>query len=227
MLPPALLLAIGVAGKTWAIVTDPGATRAMEWGSNWHTVVARSFLCAADLFAFGMAAAVLVVLLDRAGRADLGRWRAAAAAGAVAIGGAAMLLHARGSIDERVFTTVTALACGLLVLFVAMPRGAHTPDVAVRTLESRPFVFLGVVSYSVYLWHEPVTSWLREHDVLSEGASGVALNLALVFVLTVGLATLTYRFVEAPAMRRRARLTPTRRGERVIAPEPAEGQAAP
>ena len=67
-------------------------------------------------------------------------------------------------------------------------------------------VWFGVVSYSVYLWHEPLVMFLGRHGLMASGVAGVVLNIALVLALTSALSALTYRFVEAPAMRRKSRL---------------------
>jgi peptidoglycan/LPS O-acetylase OafA/YrhL len=55
--------------------------------------------------------------------------------------------------------------------------------------------FLGRISYSIYLMHGLVLHGLKEAPV-----TGWAL-VALTFVLTLGLATLSYRFIETPPIR--------------------------
>ncbi|MGP8258848.1 MAG: acyltransferase family protein [Acidobacteriaceae bacterium] len=63
-----------------------------------------------------------------------------------------------------------------------------------RLLSSRPFRWVGLVSYSWYLWHWPLLSFARicaDHPISTGKALGVVL-LALVF------AWLSYRFVEQP-----------------------------
>jgi peptidoglycan/LPS O-acetylase OafA/YrhL len=67
-----------------------------------------------------------------------------------------------------------------------------------RILNSRPFVHVGVMSYSVYLWQQ---LWLS-HGVPTP------LWMAPVFVLAAFLcAEASYRFVETPMLRLRQRLT--------------------
>lgn len=70
------------------------------------------------------------------------------------------------------------------------------PDVWVNKvlLSHRVLVWIGLISFPLYLWHWPLLSFL--HTVLSETPS-VKLRLATV-LLSVGLAWLTYRFVEIP-----------------------------
>jgi peptidoglycan/LPS O-acetylase OafA/YrhL len=58
-------------------------------------------------------------------------------------------------------------------------------------LSVRPLVWIGTLSYSLYLWHEPVVWAFHRHDRL------IALALSLAF------AWLSYRYVEEPLRRRR------------------------
>jgi peptidoglycan/LPS O-acetylase OafA/YrhL len=58
-------------------------------------------------------------------------------------------------------------------------------------LSAKPLVWIGTLSYSLYLWHEPVVWAFHRHDRL------VALALSLV------CAWLSYRYVEQPLRRRR------------------------
>jgi hypothetical protein len=64
-----------------------------------------------------------------------------------------------------------------------------------RALLSRRFmVFIGLISYPLYLWHWPLLSFARHAQ---PGALSVALTLSLV-AAAIGLSWLTYRFVERP-----------------------------
>ena len=78
-----------------------------------------------------------------------------------------------------------------------------TPGTLVhRLLSSAPFVGLGLISYSAYLWHQPLFVFARlrhVHDVPAPTMAGLV-------VLTLLLATLSWRFVETP-FRDRARVS--------------------
>lgn len=201
--PAWLLLVVGLSGKAIAQLTGPANRDLGAWGQNWHSVLERSFPVSADLFAFGMAAAVVTVLVEdgwvrRTG--PLRRRVGVAGLGLIALVGGAYTAHLIGT---RVYDTLMALVCGLGILWLVLPR--ERPSRVVALLEQRPVVWLGVVSYSVYLWHEPVIHWLGRQDLLAAGAAGLARNVAVVVLLTLAASALTHRFVEAPAMRRKAR----------------------
>jgi peptidoglycan/LPS O-acetylase OafA/YrhL len=62
-----------------------------------------------------------------------------------------------------------------------------------------------VISYGIFLWHEPLILWLRDRSLTAGGILGLVANVVLVLGLTVACSALTYRYVEAPAMRLRRR----------------------
>ncbi len=63
-----------------------------------------------------------------------------------------------------------------------------------RALSLRPVAFVGLISYSLYLWHWPVLVFARiwRGEVLTPGEA------ALCIVLSIVLAVLSWRFIEAP-----------------------------
>jgi peptidoglycan/LPS O-acetylase OafA/YrhL len=81
-----------------------------------------------------------------------------------------------------------------------------------RLLATPPLVGLGLISYSAYLWHQPLFVFARLRHVHEVPA----LTMAGLIALTLLLATLTWRFVETP-FRDRARVS-TRRLVWTVAP---------
>lgn len=63
-----------------------------------------------------------------------------------------------------------------------------------KVLASRPMVFVGLISYPLYLWHFPILAYA--HVLLPEGVS--SLNMTLAILLSFGLACLTYICIERP-----------------------------
>lgn len=66
-------------------------------------------------------------------------------------------------------------------------------------LGSRPFVFVGLISYSLYLWHWPVFVYASYTNGYAEFSAAAIVGLVLFSVL---LAYLTYRWVETPFRKR-------------------------
>ena len=87
--------------------------------------------------------------------------------------------------------TLVALATVVVILVAVHP---HT-HLGPHLLGWRPLRWIGVRSYSIYLWHWPVFMLTRpELDVPITGLPLLALRLAV----TIVLADLSYRFVETP-----------------------------
>ena len=72
-----------------------------------------------------------------------------------------------------------------------------------RALETRPVVFVGLVSYGLFLWHEPIIRSLQSHGLTLGGASGFFMSLVLFLVVSLAAASLTYRYVEKPFLRKK------------------------
>jgi peptidoglycan/LPS O-acetylase OafA/YrhL len=228
LIPPVAVLLIGVSGKLIATIIVPGFGPGTGWIGDWHSVLERSFWVQADLFTFGMALAVLRVE-DEEGLLRLPRWwRAAtfAAMGAIALPTAA--LYALGKMGQYPYDTAMALACGLLLATVVL-RGdaAKGTSATTRLLESRPLVAAGLVSYSLFLWHEPLIRWLQERGLTAGGSSGFLFNLLVVASVAGLLSVFSYRFVELPALRRKSygRMPVPREPE--VAMAEAQNEAAP
>ncbi len=107
--------------------------------------------------------------------------------------------------DRTVFPGLTALPPVLgsaLLIWSGGPTPEERPWVS-RLLAWRPVVFIGLISYSLYLWHWPVMAFTRYQSLyplsLLErwGLVGVSL----------GLAVLSWRFIEVPFRTKRLFVT--------------------
>lgn len=73
---------------------------------------------------------------------------------------------------------------------------AATPDTLTgKLLSARPFVLVGLISYSAYLWHQPLFAFARIID--ANGEPGLSHMIALAF-FSLFLAFLTWKYVEQP-----------------------------
>lgn len=82
--------------------------------------------------------------------------------------------------------------CAGAALVVWSGTGADTP--VKRLLSLRPIVFLGLISYSLYLWHWPLLTFARYYTVRE---LSVTERVALLSV-AIMLAVLSWRFIEQP-----------------------------
>ena len=76
--------------------------------------------------------------------------------------------------------------------------GVGSPTLVGRALSLRPLVLIGLISYPMYLWHWPIIVMIRHF--------GVALThwvVLAVFIATVTLAAITYRYIESPIRSRK------------------------
>jgi peptidoglycan/LPS O-acetylase OafA/YrhL len=109
-----------------------------------------------------------------------------------------------GRISAYAYQTLVAVAAALFLALVVIPSSGVGPGRGWRRiLESRWIVRLGLISYSLFLWHEPIVHTLRERGLTLAGPQGLAVNLMLVGSVAIALSIVTYRFVELPALRRK------------------------
>lgn len=81
--------------------------------------------------------------------------------------------------------------------------GAHADTLIARLLSLAPLVWIGLISYSLYLWHWPILVFQRH---LSAAPPGTLETLAMIALITL-LAAASWKFVETPFRRRTPVLT--------------------
>ncbi len=108
--------------------------------------------------------------------------------GLLLIGGSILLLNSRSP-----FPGVLAVpACVGTVILLASSQ-QHLPS-ACRLLAIRPMAFVGLISYSLYLWHWPILSLAH----YSNERAPQGLELLFLLIASVVLATLSWKLVERP-----------------------------
>jgi peptidoglycan/LPS O-acetylase OafA/YrhL len=143
----------------------------------------------------------------------------------------ALLAVIVANLDSRRFGTALLSACGIAGLlmiawscamlteatlfpgFNALPAtvgtalvvigGLNRNSVSFKTLAIRPLVFIGVISYSIYLWHWPIIAYLTYYGIKLDTAGALA-----VLVCTLVLGWASWRFVETPFRRSGSALPP-------------------
>lgn len=119
---------------------------------------------------------------------------------------------------------------GLNLIFmvgaIAVIATAHFAPVSLpsRVLSWRPLVAIGVISYTLYLWHLTIWRFLQEQR--DGTALAGPLILVIVLVAPIPICFLIHRTVEKPAMRRRYLFDWRRRAARQTGEAPAPGRPA-
>jgi peptidoglycan/LPS O-acetylase OafA/YrhL len=163
-----------------------------------------------DQFVFGMLAAHLLLHIRKSpqGGARLARWGdGALAAGCIAGLFLIYWLHRNvelflsGHWSLYVWNSAFGAATALCIFGIAA--GGRIA----RALFANPVsVWLGVVSYSVYLWHFPIVEWISRQSLVTgiPGPRWLPITLAAL-PLVLAVAALWYRFVERPFLVNAAR----------------------
>lgn len=87
------------------------------------------------------------------------------------------------------------------VTAVVLIAGAMQPGLLSRLLSFRPLVWIGRISYGLYLWHWPITVWLVPSRVSLDDTALNALRLAATFAAAI----VSYHLVERPIRERALR----------------------
>lgn len=115
--------------------------------------------------------------------------------------GLALILYSIFEFDKStpfpsLYALLPTVGTGLIVLF------AQSPTFVGALLSTRLFVGLGLISYSAYLWHQPLFAFARIYLGHSP-SNAIVLTLSAV---ALGLAYVVWRYVEVP-MRDKKRVT--------------------
>ena len=176
-----------------AVLVAVGSVVLAQW--LYHTAPAFVFYMLPTRAGELLAGALLANTVVRGQHERVSRSAAAAfgLVGAVAIGLSLALIS-----EKQVFPGFLAVppVLGTVALILAGERGN---SVVPRLLSWKPLAWVGLVSYSAYLWHWPLLAFYRYgHPTIS-----IAVGTTI-FVLTFLLAWLSYRFIEQPARRTEA-----------------------
>ncbi|MGH9415395.1 MAG: acyltransferase family protein [Terriglobales bacterium] len=162
-----------------------------------------------DSLAWG---ALLAWMLHRHGAAIAARWLKplgwSAAAGLVAL-----IASTGGSRSSPVFavfgyTALAALFCAVVGWLVLTSGSAALPA---RLLRLPPARYLGQISYMLYLVHYPVLTAVAGWTSLNWGAGGFAVVLrdAIAMIAALGIAAVSWHWLEAPILHFKDRRLPS------------------
>lgn len=172
-----LLLAViflaGLSLAQWASVAEPAAAFYLLPTRGWELLIgafAAFYLSKADRTVFKQATS------------EVGGWL-----------GVFLILYAVFTYSKAVpfpglFALVPTIGAALVILFASRETSVG------RLVGNKALVGVGLLSYSAYLWHQPLFAFAR-HQGLTEHDKFVFLTLS---VLSIVLAYFSWRFVEAP-----------------------------
>jgi peptidoglycan/LPS O-acetylase OafA/YrhL len=182
-----------IAGLAWNLT---------DYLLGWGPVAGHAPPAFLAYFACGMLVALAVERSRAAGRELSG------AHSVLLAGGAVVLLVANGvwhgvdrSTNEfamEVFADLGA-AVAFAAIIAAIVMGTGT---GLRWLAWRPFVWVGTITYGLYLWHIPVIVWLRGAGLLPGGP----LSAAVALPIAIALGAASWYLLEQPLMRRAGRI---------------------
>jgi peptidoglycan/LPS O-acetylase OafA/YrhL len=215
----AMCAALAVGSLAWQAIIIATVPRSSASLSTLLLILPGSL----DLFAAGMALAVASVALGRVEKPGgllrvVDRWPVlpwACAAGAF-YGVGRMPSLAGHSFAAWWLTSHELKALGCALLLVPVVFGAQQRGILRRVLAFPPLLWLGTISYGIYLWHKPLLDKLGPHLA----AHGEVFTAVVVTAITVAVAALSFYAVERP-VQRLARRYLAARAARGPAPVPA------
>lgn len=116
-----------------------------------------------------------------------------------AVGGAGLLAILIACFVYDAKTTFPGFAALAPVLGAAaiMHAGASGPSLVGRLLQWRPVVYIGLISYSLYLWHWPLILLTR----YTMGMGPITPYISVLLASSLALGSLSYHFIEQPFRR--------------------------
>ena len=162
-------------------------------------------LASLDTFAMGMMLAVVVAYGEASGRVGRPRLRIDESATAMLrlLGVLLLVILISRYGEEGVFELYFhALSGAAFLLFLAATVLGPTGSPLTRALRHPALVYIGLVSYGIFLWHEPLLIELGEVGFLiSRSPDAFPQNALVLVALSIAVAGLSYRFLERPATR--------------------------
>lgn len=157
-----------------------------------------------DTLAFGMLLAVLVAYISvRRSKFGFG----AAPSGLLFVLGATLLvadflLREDSEAVGLYFHTLSGVAFALVLAATVLAGGSGERWGGLLGLLRKPVLgFVGVISYSVYMWHEPLLVELGKLDFfIDQAPAAFPQNAVVLVILSIAVGVLSYRLVERPAM---------------------------
>jgi len=185
--PLALLLIrpLGRKGALAVVAALSGASLAWaQWAAH-ADPQADFYLAQSRAWELGAGALIALAATERLPLAYRWRWSLAGIGAALL---ALSFVFAPSNLTPSLVSLAPVGGAALLVAF------ARPENIWGRALAVRPLVGIGLVSYSAYLWHQPIFALLRFRFAVASGGG----KMLLAAIASFALAYLSWRFVEQP-----------------------------
>ena len=199
MVPPILMLLWRFGRPRLALAILAGTVASLGLAElGWRLrPIANFYLLPTRAWELGLGSLSAITLLAWPSLGAPGRAGGIAALLGLGMIGAAVAVFNDSTPFPSLYALLPTLGTVLVILF------AHPATLAGRLLSLRPAVFVGLISYSAYLWHQPLFAFARI-AMPSQPGPGPMLALS---AAALGLAALIWRYVEQP-FRDRSRFGP-------------------
>jgi len=141
-----------------------------------------------------------LLALDFVPRFSSSRWRNLASAAGLGLILISAICYQKSTPFPGLAATLPCFGAALIIA-----AGRDGSSLVKTALSLKPVVFVGTISYSLYLWHWPLIVFQGASGLLAQGLSPKASKLVVLGVSFVA-ATLSWRFVEQPFRESRKRL---------------------
>jgi hypothetical protein len=190
LLFPILLLAIWSWGRRWILVTLTMVAVISLAAAQWTSTEDPSFaFFLLPTRAWELLIGALIALYCDRNRVHTNPWTSQALSAA----GLLLILYAVFVYDKdtpfpSLYALLPTIGVGLIILF------GNPSTVTGRILGNKWLVGIGLISYSAYLWHQPIFVFARFRSTDEPSK----LLLAGLTILTLGLSYLSWRYIETP-----------------------------
>lgn len=184
MSPALLLMSASAAWFWWATVLSPRPAGAF---AIWFNPLAKAYM-----FGAGMLLAIVATWWSEYPSRYLAHLLRIAA---VVLYGCACTVRAGDALSGVLFNALATLSAVALL-------GASIRDDPRsrwrRVMGGRAFLFAGLISYSVYMWHEPILLSLNSHHLISDSPSAFPALAVILLLLSVPAGVASYWVIEYP-----------------------------